>query len=201
MNPRLTRDFYEQPTLLVARSLLGQRLVKIEGAKRLTGLISETEAYIGTDDDGCHAKAGLTRRNRSMWGPAGHCYVYFTYGMHWMLNLVTEGDGFPAAVLIRSLIPEEGMDTFRQRRVGQPVERWMDGPAKLCQALGIQGQQDGLDLCATDSVIFVEKADPVPDSSVTTGPRVGLNRVAEPWKSMPWRFHLPRDYKASGGGT
>jgi DNA-3-methyladenine glycosylase len=199
MIQRLRRGFFEQATLDVARELLGQRLVKLEGEARLSGFICETEAYIGTDDDGCHAKAGLTPRNRSMWGPAGHCYVYFTYGMHWMLNLVTERDGFPAAVLVRALFPVEGLGIIEQRRAGQPAKHWTDGPAKLCQAFGIHGAQDGLDVCLPDSVIFIEREDRVPDSSVTIGPRVGLNRVAEPWKGMPWRFRLPKDQYSGRG--
>lgn len=198
---RLKRDFFEKPTLVVARALLGQRLVKQEGEARIAGFISETEAYIGTEDDGCHAKAGLTPRNRTMWGPAGHSYVYFTYGMHWMLNLVTELEGFPAAVLIRAFIPEEGLAIIQQRRGGQPSKHWTDGPAKLCQALGIDGTYDGLDICLPDSRLFIEPMQPVPESSVTTGPRVGLNQVAEPWKSMPWRFRLPLDHYITRGGS
>ena len=100
VNP-LNRDFYARPTLQVARELLGMRLVRLEGGARLAGLIVETEAYIGQEDLGCHARAGLTERNRVMFGPPGHAYVYFTYGMHWLLNCVTEAQGFPAAVLLR----------------------------------------------------------------------------------------------------
>ena len=167
---------------------------------RISGMICETEAYIGTEDDGCHAKAGLTTRNRSMWGPAGFSYVYFTYGMHWMLNLVTERDGFPAAVLLRAVSPHEGLERIRARRARQPQKRWTDGPAKLCQAFGVHGEHDGLDICIADAVIFVEQSQGIPDSSVTVGPRVGLNRVAEPWKSVPWRFRVSNDDFANRGG-
>ena len=201
MNPRLRQDFFERPTLEVARELLGQRLVKLDDdGMRISGMICETEAYIGTEDDGCHAKAGLTTRNRSMWGPAGFSYVYFTYGMHWMLNLVTERDGFPAAVLLRAVFPHEGLERIRARRARQPQKRWTDGPAKLCQAFGVHGEHDGLDICIVDAVIFVEQSQGIPDSSVTVGPRVGLNRVAEPWKSVPWRFRVSNDDFANRGG-
>ena len=201
MNPRLRQDFFERPTLEVARELLGQRLVKLDDdGMRISGMICETEAYIGTEDDGCHAKAGLTTRNRSMWGPAGFSYVYFTYGMHWMLNLVTERDGFPAAVLLRAVSPHEGLERIRARRARQPQKRWTDGPAKLCQAFGVHGEHDGLDICIADAVIFVEQSQGIPDSSVTVGPRVGLNRVAEPWKSVPWRFRVSNDDFANRGG-
>jgi DNA-3-methyladenine glycosylase len=202
MNPRLRRDFFERPTLDVARELLGQRLVKLDDdGMRLSGMICETEAYIGTEDDGCHAKSGLTTRNRSMWGPAGFSYVFFTYGMHWMLNLVTEKDGFPSAVLLRAVFPYEGLERIRARRAGQPPRRWTDGPAKLCQAFGVNGKHDGLDICIADAVIFVEQSPGIPDSSVTVGPRVGLNRAAEPWKSVPWRFRMPYDDFANRGGN
>jgi len=202
MQHRLSRSFYERPTLTVARDLLGQRLVKIEpDGERLAGLICETEAYVGTDDDGCHAKAGRTQRNQSMWGRAGVCYVYFTYGMHWMLNLVTEQEGFPAAVLLRCVHPQEGINRIQERRAGQARQHWTDGPAKLCQAFGIEGKHDGLDICLPDSKIFVEAADRVDDRCVTIGPRVGLNHVAEPWKSMPWRFLITSDTLHERGGN
>lgn len=188
---RLNRSFFNQPTLDVARELLGQRLVKIEPAgQRLSGWICETEAYIGTRDLGCHARAGRTARNASMWGPPGHAYVYFTYGMHWMLNLVTEEEGFPAAVLLRGLIPCEGIDLMRGRRKGRPDAQLTDGPAKLCQALGIDGTWDGVDLCRSQAPLFIERGVSIPPQSVTKGPRVGLNSVAEPWKSIPWGFRL-----------
>ena len=185
---RLSRDFFDRPTLLVTRDLLGKRLVSLENGSRLSGLIVETEAYIGEQDQGCHAKGGLTARTRVMFGPPGYAYVYFTYGMHWMLNFVTEAEGMPAAVLIRAIHPQEGLEVIAARRGKQPQKHWTDGPAKICQALGIDGSYNGADLCAPDAHIFIEMAESVPDSAVTTGPRVGLNSVPEPWKSLPWRF-------------
>lgn len=172
--------------------LLGQRLVRMEREDiRLAGRIVETEAYIGTEDLGCHARSGRTPRNASMWGPPGRAYVYFTYGMHWMLNIVTETTGFPAAVLIRALLPTEGVRHMRRRRPGRPLAELTNGPAKLCQALRIDRRLDGHDLCARSSSLFIEALPPVPDRLVTTGPRVGLNTVPEPWKSVPWRFRVP----------
>jgi DNA-3-methyladenine glycosylase len=167
------------------------RLVRLEGGRRLAGLIVETEAYRGEEDQGCHARAGLTPRTRVMYGPPGHAYVYFTYGMHWMLNFVTEPEGFPAAVLIRAIFPTEGLEVIAARRDSQPFERWTDGPAKLCRALDIDGRHHGLDLCAPGSELFVEQGPlrgSIPDSAVTIGPRVGLNNVPEPWKSIHWRY-------------
>ena len=95
MSSRLPRSFFSRPTLEVARAILGQRLVRLEGGMRLAGYITEAEAYIGETDLGCHAEAGRTPRTAVMFGLPGHAYVYFTYGMHWMLNFVTEAEGFP----------------------------------------------------------------------------------------------------------
>ena len=188
---RLQRSFFDRSTLTVARELLGQRLVRIDSSgDRLSGLIVETEAYVGTDDLGCHARVGRTPRNDSMWGPPGHAYIYFTYGMHWMLNFVTERAGYPAAILIRSLVPLEGLETIRQRRAGRPENALTNGPAKLCQALAIDCSMDGSDLCQSNSPLFVEAMYHVEDAWVITGPRVGLETVPEPWRSIPWRFRV-----------
>jgi DNA-3-methyladenine glycosylase len=125
-----------------------------------------------------------------MYSDPGHAYVYFTYGKHWMLNFVTEAQGFPAAVLVRALLPLEGLDLIASRRDGQPLAHWTDGPAKICQALGIDGNLNGLDLCVPQSPLFVETGESIPDEDVTIGSRVGLNTVPEPWKSIPWRFKV-----------
>ncbi len=187
---QLERPFFSRSTLQVARELIGMRLVRQERDVRLVGVISEVEAYRGEEDQGCHARAGRTPSTRVMYGPPGHAYVYFTYGMHWMLNFVTEAEGYPAAVLIRAILPVEGLDVIAARRDGQPFAHWTNGPAKLCQALGIDGRHNGLDLCAPQSEIFVQVGESIPDSAVTIGPRVGLNNVPEPWKSIAWRFRI-----------
>jgi DNA-3-methyladenine glycosylase len=189
-NRRLPRDFFARPTLQVARQLLGMRLVRLEDGQRIVGIILEAEAYRGEEDLGCHCRHGRTRRTQVMYGLPGCAYVYFTYGMHWMLNFVTEEEGFPAAVLIRAIQPVAGQELIAARRLGQPPQRWADGPAKLCQALHIDGHLNGADLCAPEAVLFVEEGAPFPDSSVTNGPRVGLNSVPEPWRSIPWRFKV-----------
>ena len=187
VNP-LPHEFYNHSTLIVARELLGTRLVRILDGVRLTGLITEAEAYIGEEDLGCHAKSGKTKRNAVMYGPPGHAYVYFTYGMHWMLNAVTEQIGFPAAVLIRAIDPVEGADIIFARRQGRDTL----GPAKLTQAFGIDGALNGVDLCNPDSGLWIEAGIPVADEDILTGPRVGLFTVPEPWKSFPWRFRMRR---------
>jgi len=191
MSDRLPRAFFARPTLRVARDLLGQRLVRIEpGGTRTSGWIVETEAYVGQADLGCHAHIGRTARNEVMWGLAGHAYVYFTYGMHWMLNVVTEREGFPAAVLLRAIVPSEGAPRMRRRRSGRPPSALTDGPAKLCQALGIDRRLNGHDLCAAGASLSIERGVPIARRFVTRGPRVGLNGVSEPWKSKPWRFRV-----------
>ncbi len=189
-NPRLPRDFYAASVLEVTRRLLGMRLVRLQEGRRIAGIIVETEAYRGEEDLACHARAGLTPRTRVMYGPPGHLYVYFTYGMHWMLNFVTDGTGFPAAVLIRAIVPTEGIDVVASRRPGKARRLWTDGPAKLCQALAIDRSLDGADACAADAAVFVEECPPVSDKSVTIGPRVGVYNTPEPWKSVPWRFRI-----------
>lgn len=187
---QLTRPFFAKNTLTVARDLLGMRLVRLEAGRRIAGIITETEAYRGENDLACHARAGHTPRTKVMYGPPGHTYIYFTYGLHWLLNFVTEEEGFPAAVLIRGLRPTEGLNMIAERRAGRPPSQWTNGPAKLCQALGLDWRFNDLDICSPDSPIWIEPGEAVPSSSVTVSPRVGLNTVPEPWKSIPWRFRI-----------
>lgn len=182
----LPRSFYNRPTLTVARELLGARLVRILDGVQLVGLITETEAYISEMDLACHAKAGRTPRTQVMYGEAGHAYVYFTYGNHWMLNVVTERVNFPAAVLIRAIQPIEGAEVMSKRRQGRDTF----GPGKLCQAMGIGKGENGADLTETASGLWIEAGVKVPNSLVTKSPRVGLYSVPEPWKSKPWRFKV-----------
>jgi len=180
----LPLNFYDRPTLQVARELIGARLVRILDGVKLVGLIIETEAYISEEDLGCHAKVGRTPRTQIMYGPAGHAYVYFTYGNHWMLNAVTEREGFPAAVLIRAIQPVEGVEIMSRRRNGRDTF----GPGKLTQAMGITKNENGGDLTTAAGGLWIEAGVHVPDSRVTKTPRVGLYSVPEPWKSKPWRF-------------
>jgi DNA-3-methyladenine glycosylase len=185
---RLEREFFNRNTMQVAHELLGTRLVRMEKGDRTAGIIVETEAYRGEQDLGCHAHVGYTPRTRVLYGPPGHAYVYFTYGNYWMLNFVTEREGFPAAILIRGIIPTEGLERIARRRAGRPQKQWTDGPGKICIALSINKIQNEADLCDPQAELFVEFGEGIPDSDVTIGPRVGLNNVPEPWKSIPWRF-------------
>jgi len=186
----LSRIFYNRPTLTVARELIGARLVRVLDGVKLVGLIIETEAYISEKDLACHAKAGLTPRTAPMYGEPGHAYVYFTYGNHWMLNAVTEKEGFPAAVLIRAIQPIEGVDVMMERRSGRDTF----GPGKLTQAMGITKSENTADLTEAGSGLWIEAGVKVPNKSVTIGARVGLNNTPEPWLSKPWRFKV-KDWK------
>lgn len=186
---RLQRPFFARPTLTVAREILGKRLVKFESSgQRLSGNVVEVEAYIGATDMACHARHGRTQRNQMMYGRPGTAYVYFTYGMHWMLNFVTEHDGFPSAVLLRSVVPTEGMEIMRERR-GCPDRQLTNGPAKATQAFGINGSQNGYDLCSPGALLFLEDRDELPQHFAATT-RVGLGETPEPWLSMPWNYRL-----------
>lgn len=180
----LPREFYNRPTLTVARELIGARLIRMLDGIKLAGIITETEGYIGEEDLACHAKAGRTLRTQVMYRQPGQAYVYFTYGNHWMLNTVTEREGFPAAVLIRAIWPMEGVEVMSARRRGRDTF----GPGKLCQAMGIGKEENDTDLTVGDHGLWIEKGPKVRDSIVTIGPRVGLYSVPEPWKSKPWRF-------------
>ena len=180
----LPREFYNRPTLTVARELIGARLVRVLDGVRLSGLITETEGYLGEKDMGSHARAGRTPRTSVMYEAPGHAYVYFTYGNHWMLNAVTEPEGTPCAVLIRAIWPVEAAEIMLERRSGRDTF----GPGKLCQAMGIGKEQNRADLTRRDDGLWIEPGIAVPDSAVTIGPRVGLNTTPEPWLSKPWRF-------------
>lgn len=179
----LTASFYARPTPEVARRLLGHILVSDVGGRRTAGRIVETEAYIGPDDPACHGYgARRTRRNASLFARPGTAYVYFTYGMHWCLNAVTERPGFPAAVLIRALEPLEGLATMRRRRGGVPDRQLCSGPARLCQALGVSGREDGIPL--TRGRLRVVRAPSRQRYAIMMTARIGITRAAD-W---PLRF-------------
>ena len=146
--------FYERPTLTVLRELIGKVLVHEVRGRRVAGVIVEAEAYISESDPACHAAPGLTKRNAPLYGPPGRAYVYFNYGMHYLVNAVTEAEGAPAAVLIRALAPLEGLDVMRRRRArvrGRPGRVLADvelcrGPGNACAALGVNLRQNQWDL-------------------------------------------------------
>lgn len=186
----LPRDWYACDSLNVARDLLGMVLVRSIDGVVVRGIITETEAYRGEMDIASHARMGITPRNAVMFGPSGHAYVYFTYGMHWCMNVVCMPAGTASAVLIRAIQPTLGLEVIAARRAGKPKEQWTNGPAKLAQALGIDGRLNGIDLTTRDAGLWIEAGEPVGDERVVIGPRVGIQNVPEPWRSMPWRFRV-----------
>jgi DNA-3-methyladenine glycosylase len=193
---RLERAFFARDSATVARALLGQRLVRVDDGARLSGLISEAEAYAGPDDRASHAYR-RTPRSAIMYGPPGFAYVYFIYGMYFCLNAVTDADGHPGAVLLRGLLPVEGIGTMQGRKPGVRDSRLTDGPGKLCAALGIDGALNGTDLCTGDQ-LFLEAAGAVPDEAVIVTPRVGVRGDAAA-VARPWRFvWCPVSHRASG---
>ena len=183
----LRRDFYDRDTEIVSRELLGA-ILECKAADGITsGIIVETEAYIGEHDAACHAAAGRTRRTEPLYGRPGNAYVYFIYGMHWCINAVTRAEGLPSAVLIRALEPLIGIPIMRRRRPQARSDRNLtNGPGKLCAALGIDRHMNGLPLQRYPVVI--RAGETVKETDVIVTPRIGITQAAD-W---PLRF-LVRD--------
>jgi DNA-3-methyladenine glycosylase len=181
---KLPRSFYEQNTVDVAKQLLGKYLIRKHANGDTVGRIVETEAYVGPHDLACHASKGRTARTEVMFGPAGRAYVYFIYGFYNMLNLVTEANDYPAAVLIRAVEPMEGIELMKARRNSGVLRNLASGPGKLCQAFAIDRSLNGADL--RGDILYVEgRGDPVPKFKAT--PRIGVDYAGK-WKSKPYRF-------------
>ena len=185
-NP-LPRSFYTLPALEAAPALLGCLLVHERQGERLIGRIVEVEAYGGADDAASHAYGGRTPRSRIMFGPAGFAYVYFIYGNHHCLNVVTGGDGEAAAVLIRAVEPVQGVEIMQTLRMRASGRNLSNGPGKLCQALGIDRTLNGHDL-TIGSDLWLEPG-PSLLNRVCVSPRVGV-RGDERARAAPWRFFL-----------
>ncbi len=191
---KLSRDFYDRPTLDVARDLIGKVLVHDKRGVRTSGVIVEVEAYIGESDPACHAAPGPTKRNAPLYGPPGFAYVYLNYGIHPLVNAVTEADGSPAAVLIRALDPVDGIAAMHRRRARAGKGRRSGagrslaahdlcrGPGNLTMAMGITLRENELDLCG--SRLFVEEGETRPAARIAWGPRIGINvGTATPWRA------------------
>jgi DNA-3-methyladenine glycosylase len=189
--PILPAAFYAQPTLRVARALLGKVLVHRRRGAVTAGRIVEVEAYRGPEDRAAHTAGGRrTPRNEVMWGPGGHLYVYFTYGMHYCCNVVTRTAGCPEAVLLRALEPVAGIPLMRRRRAGgaaHTVDALARGPGNVCRAMGIDRRLNGADL-TTGPIVFLD-APRVRTADVVTSTRIGV-AYAGPDALLPWRFSV-----------
>lgn len=185
-------DLLAGPVLEVAPRLLGARLTHRTGEGTVAVRLTEVEAYAGEHDPGSHAFRGPTNRNRVMFGPPGHVYVYFTYGMHYCMNVVCGSNGHASAVLLRAGEVEEGVELARVRRGRSRDRDLARGPARLCQALGIDLSHNGLDLAGEELTLTVA-AQPVAADRLRTGPRVGLRHAAD----RPWRFWVDAEPSVS----
>lgn len=183
---KLPRSFYLRPTLKVARELLGCFLIRRIGKQRLIGKIVEVEAYLGTKDPAAHTYRGRTQRNEVMFRKGGHLYVYFTYGMHFCSNIVTEEEGVGHAVLLRAVEPIAGISTMERNRGKGALHglHLTNGPAKMCQAMGIARQENGTDLLGDE--IFMAAGEPISRSLIRTSTRIGIRNAVD----RKWRFYI-----------
>jgi DNA-3-methyladenine glycosylase len=184
----LDHEFYNRRTITVARQLLGSKLVRDLNGRILSGMITETEAYLGREDSACHAYRRRTPRNSVMFGQPGFAYVYLVYGLHYMLNIVTGKAGDPCAVLIRAMMPIDGqiqMEALRGKR-GRDLS---NGPGKLCQALAIDRTYNGWDFKQGIS-LWIEPYQRVPAKAIQAGPRIGIDYADPADREAPLRFWL-----------
>jgi len=172
----LSRGYFNRPTITVARSLIGKYLVRVIDGRMLAGKIVEVEAYVGPQDKACHASKGRTQRTEVLFGPPGVAYVYLIYGIYHCLNVVTEREEFPSAVLIRAIEIDGEL---------------IDGPGRLCRALEIDRRLNRVDLTTGESIWFEDRGVLVERGDVGVHPRVGVDYAGE-WAKKPWRFRLRR---------
>lgn len=164
-------------------------LASVIGGARVSGVIVETEAYLGVHDPASHAWRGRRHRlYQGIWAPAGSWYIYRSYGIHWCLNLTAPTNDDGGAVLLRAVVPREGLDVMRKRRGGVVDSCLADGPGKLTQAFGITGEHDGMRATRRAPIRLLQRREPVEDVQIAAGPRVGISRAVD-W---PLRFSIPQ---------
>lgn len=189
----LPRNFFDAPVETVAPRLLGSVLVHTTDEGTVAARLTEVEAYAGPRDPASHAYRGQTDRNAVMFGPPGHAYVYFTYGMHYCVNLVCGPPGMASGILLRAGEIIAGEDLAVARRPRSSLRDLARGPARLCNALAIARPENGLDVCDPDGPLRVLPGDPVDPAAVRNGPRVGVSTA----KDTPWRFWIDGDRNVS----
>ena len=194
----LPRAFFADPPMIVARNLLGQRIVRRIDGELLVGQIVEAEAYGGVEDSTSHGYRGPIGRAVGMFGPVGRAYVYVIYGMHHCLNVVAHPDNGVGAVLVRAIVPEVGVEVMRARRGGVADYLVASGPGRLCAALAIDRSFDGYDLCAQAGALFLAAGPGVAEALVVRGPRVGVRGRPED-VAQPWRFYARDEPHVSPG--
>ncbi|WP_433469219.1 DNA-3-methyladenine glycosylase [Spirillospora sp. CA-128828] len=185
----LPRKFFDRPVDEVAPALLGHVITHRTPEGEVAARLTEVEAYAGPLDPASHAYRGRTQRNAVMFGPPGYVYVYFTYGMHFCMNLVCGPDGTSMAVLLRAGEIIAGEEIARERRPRSTVRDLARGPARLCQALGVAREQNGLDVCTPGGAMTVRQGEAADPASIRNGPRTGVNGA----KDVPWRFWIDGD--------
>ena len=185
----LPRSFFDRPVLEVAPDLLGRLVVHRTEDGTVTARLTEVEAYDGPNDPGSHAFRGRSKRNGTMFGPPGHVYVYFTYGMHYCMNLVCGPPGMPTGILLRAAEITDGVELARKRRPTAKSDRELArGPARLVESLAVTRGEDGADIC-DDGPLTVHQGAPPAKELIRTGPRVGLRDAPD----FPWRFWIDGD--------
>ena len=178
----MNREFFHVDTLTAAERLIGCDLVRIIDGREVIVRITETEAYKGKDDPASHAYRGMTPRNQVMFGKPGRLYIYLSYGMHYCMNIVTEAEGVPGAVLIRGAVPLKGIDVIRERRNHAPDRQLLNGPGKLTQGLALDLSWNGYDLCAQqDGPLQIHPGVRLPFRRTK---RIGISRATD----YLWRF-------------
>lgn len=178
MNDRIVpRTFYNRDTHDVAKEILGKILVRRLGKTRISARINDVECYIGEDDKACHASKGKTNRTEVMYGEAGYAYIYLIYGMYHCLNIVTERKGFPAAILIRGVLPIHSITSDT------------NGPGKLCRAMAIDRSLNGHDMTQSSALYIADDGFRVPKNAISTSPRIGVSYAGDD-AMLPWRYYI-----------
>lgn len=188
---KLNRLFYTQPTLTVAKKLLGKYLIHNTGSGKLVGKIVETEAYIGPRDKASHAYKGkATERNQAEFLIGGHIYIYLVYGMYWQINISTSDHGKPECVLIRALEPVAGLEQMKQLRYNKDVKNLTNGPGKLCVAMKLDKSFYGVDLVNNSKIYLEDRGDKIFEKNIVSAPRIGIDYAGHYWSKTKWRFYI-----------